>query len=331
MPTLKQINNELFKQMSFNDFLYGNLLGSYNDRLVLSYRNASKNITADMAKLYASMKGKPSLSKAHRFNNLEKLFKKINTELKLLGVAEKNIDTRAITETLNTMYTRAAYSYEKSLATTFSTLSLLPKDTIQAALVNPLSAIKWEDSIKKNLESLDATTRVEITEGIIRGRSFKDVSRDVADNIVNIQNGEFKGAVTKAFGIVSTETHRVQNLGNDLAFDRVRKSSRSLGIEEPVKIWLSTIDTVTRPSHRAADGKEANSDGMFELFGVVFSSPGNSGIAEEDIRCRCAYYVAIPGLTNKKRFDNIAKKPIPNITYCQWYKGKYKKIAKGCT
>ena len=63
------------------------------------------------------------------------------------------------------------------------------------------------------------------------------------------------------------------------------------------RVWVSTKDGRTRDSHKAMDGQEADKDGFFHFpGGGQTAGPGLSGIAEEDIHCRCTVIMQIKKL-----------------------------------
>jgi SPP1 gp7 family putative phage head morphogenesis protein len=55
------------------------------------------------------------------------------------------------------------------------------------------------------------------------------------------------------------------------------------------KVWLAALDSRTRPSHQEAHGQSVPLNETFSLMsGAKGMSPGQTGVAEEDINCRCA-------------------------------------------
>lgn len=319
MPTTNQINIDLIKKYGESEKSQAALLKSYNKRLINEYKKSLKRINNDISKLYASMEGKPTLDKARRYDRLNKMYNKIANELKQLGINEYKIDQNALKDTMKNSYYRSMYSFESSFNTGIS-FDILSAETINASLLNPLTKVKWPNSIKTNINNLNLRLQSEINQSIIRGLSYRDTAKAVENIIVKTKGADVTGAVNKALRIVRTETHRIYNAGADLGFNHAQEAGNKLGIKPLRKLWLATFDDRTRTNHRDADGQLSNKQGEFELFGVTFDSPGNSGLAEEDINCRCSYRTVVPGVKNRKRFDNIKKKPINDITYKEWTK-----------
>lgn len=322
MPSLNAINKNLLRKFGAAEELYEETYGLTKNNLIEAYEKALDDIEKELAKLYASIKDKPTLDKANRYNRLDKLFDNIEEKLKGLGVEEASIDRISIKNSFRQGYYSKVYAVENSFASNIS-FNLLSGAQVTASLSNPLQKIQWPESIKDNMKTLNKQLQTQITSNLIRGKSYQKTAKDIAEIIIfpEVRNkSNWKGAVTKAFRIARTETHRAQNAGSDLAYDETAQAAERLGLKKLRKVWLSALDGRTRSSHRSADGKFAGTDGNFRLFGAVFASPGNSGIAGEDINCRCSYYTKIPGVKNRKRFDNIKKKPIPNQTFEQWEK-----------
>lgn len=60
--------------------------------------------------------------------------------------------------------------------------------------------------------------------------------------------------------------------------------------EEWVKYWVSTLDHITRPTHRAAHTQKAPLNGKFQVGGFQIDHPGD-GPPQEAFNCRCSTFV----------------------------------------
>lgn len=112
-----------------------------------------------------------------------------------------------------------------------------------------------------------------ISRGIATGRSWGDMARELEKQT----NIGFNNAVR----ITRTEGHRIQNqAAMDAGFNAVERGA------DLVKQWDSTLDGLTRASHRRMDGEIREMD---EKFSNGLMQPGDpSGAAAEVIQCRCA-------------------------------------------
>lgn len=114
----------------------------------------------------------------------------------------------------------------------------------------------------------------EVSRGISTGMSFQQVAAQLAA----YTNIGFNNAVR----ISRTEGHRIQCQS---AFDTcVKAKERGADV---VKMWDSTLDGNTRPSHRKVDGEIRE---VHEKFSNGLMMPGDkNGKASEVINCRCGF------------------------------------------
>ena len=88
----------------------------------------------------------------------------------------------------------------------------------------------------------------------------------------------------RALTIARTETGRLATTGSNEAI----KQAQSLGVSVE-REWITARDEAVRPSHRAMDGDKTTALEPWTLpSGVATQGPGQSGVAAEDINCRCA-------------------------------------------
>lgn len=57
---------------------------------------------------------------------------------------------------------------------------------------------------------------------------------------------------------------------------------------EGQKVWLAALDQRTRETHREAHGQMVGLNDEFSVGGVSTKGPGQTGVAAEDINCRCS-------------------------------------------
>lgn len=79
--------------------------------------------------------------------------------------------------------------------------------------------------------------------------------------------------------IARTEVNGALNGGTLLAWEQSGVVSK--------KEWLAALDDRTRETHIAAHGQQVALDANFEVGGGAGPAPGQIGLAEEDIACRC--------------------------------------------
>lgn len=126
----------------------------------------------------------------------------------------------------------------------------------------------------------------DIRQGIIQGESVPNIAKRLRGS-----------AITKSYNssmvIARTETLRSTGIGNQIAYDQARDSGAQI-----VETWDATLDDRTRASHAEADGKlKDNITGMYSVFGGEYPGPRRTGIASEDINCRCMSVGELTGLS----------------------------------
>ena len=90
---------------------------------------------------------------------------------------------------------------------------------------------------------------------------------------------EMLAKASRAFTIARTEVLGASNGGALIAWEQ------SDVVE--TKTWIAALDEVTRESHVVAHGQTVPLKANFVLDGGRGPSPGQIGVAEEDINCRC--------------------------------------------
>lgn len=135
-------------------------------------------------------------------------------------------------------------------------------------------------SFGEDTKKLKKHITAQVSRGISTGMSYEQVAQQIS---LKMMGTKYRpgGAYAHALNIARTEGHRIQCQSS---FDALYKA-RNKGADI-VKQWDSTLDGVTRPSHREVDGEIKELDEPFSN-GLLF--PGDpSGAAEEVCNCRCA-------------------------------------------
>lgn len=119
----------------------------------------------------------------------------------------------------------------------------------------------YEPTLDEVLKTIDAD---------VAGKTWRDRMQEYFDN---------GGTVDDVARIAETETHRDANAG---AYGAAVASGATK------KVWHTMMDDRVRDSHYWLEGVSAPIDGEFYNFrGESTMYPGQWGIAEEDINCRC--------------------------------------------
>lgn len=170
---------------------------------------------------------------------------------------------------------------------------------IAAAVNNPIHGLTLNERLERKRRDVIYNIRQEISVGISNGDRFETIANRVARAL----EGDYK----KAIRIVRTEAHRAREQGNHDGAAKIDGALRNgTSGMVMVKIWRTMKDERVRPNrryktkkgwkngkpgkydHQKMDGVEIPVNEIFTLpSGAKTAAPGQSGVAGEDINCRC--------------------------------------------
>ena len=278
--------------------------------LIRNYQLSLKEIRGKIAKGFE--KHGPNYSEWAKYNRLSNLEKDIGKEIgKLTGKNAVNLKT-GIARQFEDQYYRTAYAMESTAQAKLGFGKLDPK-VIEAAIANPLDRVGFLKRNRDNQQRLARQLREQLTQGLIKGEGYRETARRIKKRM--------EVGATNVLRIAATENHRAQTQGRKKSFQQ----AKSYGVEMD-EIWTSTLDDVTREDHQDMDGKVANEEGLFDLDGDLVEGPGLTGIAEQDINCRCAIRAEIKGYKPKarraKEVEGEKGEIINYTTYNEWKKNR---------
>ncbi|MGN0243864.1 MAG: phage minor head protein [Lachnospiraceae bacterium] len=202
-------------------------------------------------------------------------------------------------------------------------ISSVTPDIVEAAVDNPISGLTLNDRLQKRRRDVIYDIKQAINVGLINGDGYTTMSKRVS----KVVDGDYK----KAVRIVRTEVHRVREAGNHDAAERVDTELRETDAGMVMaKTWKTMKDERVRPNHRYKtksgwkNGKQGKYDHQsmegvcipideeFTLpSGAKTKAPGQSGVAGEDINCRCYLsYDLVEASKLKKRTDGFAERSL---------------------
>ena len=129
----------------------------------------------------------------------------------------------------------------------------------------------------------------EVAHGVNLGEGIPELTARI-DSVLSITDSE--RWPNRATVIARTETIGALNAGRSDAFAAVTEETG-----DPMeKVWLSTDDSRTRPTHDAVDGQRVPVGAPFIVGGAELRFPGDpSGPPQEVIQCRCSMLLVEPG------------------------------------
>ncbi|MDW7673188.1 MAG: phage minor head protein [Bacillota bacterium] len=299
----------LDENMEQANSVIGKLTEEVAKEIVQAYARSLKKIRAELAVIYAKygIDSKITWSEMQKYNRMANLEKQVIAELKTLTGKNAQSLKKGLAGIYEESFYRTAFSLESAVQTKLAYGLINPK-VIQASIQNPISGLTLNERLAKNRNDIIIRIRQELTQGLIQGESYQRMAKRFKDALEN--------DAVKAVRVAKTEGHRVQQEG--LAQSLEHAENQGLRTR---KRWVSTLDSKTRDSHQALDGKAADKDGYFRIRGRAAQYPGGFGVAEEDINCRCTIRIEIVGFettTRRVRGEGV----IPYTTYNEWKKNR---------
>ena len=160
----------------------------------------------------------------------------------------------------------------------------------------PPSGTMTELFVKNRKATLDAMQR-SINSGMMTGKSYANIAKDVTNIIGTTKGGKATGQVAKSMRIARTEGARLMNEGSfSNALDSADRGS------ELQRMWDATLDIHTREAHGTADGQLVEIDKPFKVWGESLMFPVDSaGSAKNTVHCRCTTMEIPYGIKPTKR------------------------------
>ena len=132
----------------------------------------------------------------------------------------------------------------------------------------------------------------EVERGIREGRALDRVQQDVATILTATGTDHW---TNRAWTVARTETIAAVNAG---VFRAAELEAEQRGDPAPFKVWISTEDSRTRPTHAVADQQRTLLRSPFTVGGAQLLFPGDPrGPAAEVINCRCSLLPIVLGET----------------------------------
>lgn len=197
------------------------------------------------------------------------------------------------------------------------------EDVVQALQVDSKISQGLYQRMGEDTNHLKKSIKAELSRGISNGSSWNMVAGKIASGM----NSPFDKAYKRAVVIARTEGHRVQQQSTL----HCQKRAKSKGADV-LKQWDSTLDGVTRPTHRELDGQIREIDEPFEVAGMKAMYPGAFGNPAEDCNCRCCLLQRARWALGQEELDTLKERAeffgLDKTKDFEDYKQKYLKLPK---
>jgi len=274
--------------------------------LIKSYKAALVDVRSMLANLYSNFLTleEPTKAQITQFMRLSNIEKEIVDIVKPYLTANEALIKDMSVLGVDTGYFNNAWAVDQATGVSQS-WGLVDDASVRAAAgiggdVGDLTGVMSAKEIKRHTDVMtNAFTnygkdsqkwiRQSVRQGIIQGESIPKVTARIKDSLAMSYNS--------AERIARTEILRSTGIGNQAAYDQARDNGSQI-----VETWDATLDDRTRADHAAADGTEKdNVTGMYSVFGGEYPGPRRTGIASQDINCRCVSVGEIAGLSPELR------------------------------
>lgn len=260
-------------QQEINRILDGLESSAEND-IEIVFTRRLKTILAQMLEMHRKF-GKngqatwTDVNKYNRFNQEMKLIaQQLNTDykaiIKLIRESQENLYIER--------YLLMAYLLQQSTGEEMG-FKIPSVEVIQAAIANPVEFLTLPKIFEAHRNEIIRRLNIEIAQSLQAGESYTDMA-------IRIENA-MGWTRKKAILVARTEGGRIRSQA-DLAIEEQASKTARL-----TKIWMSSLDTRVRKSHRKLDGQKADKDGYYHYGKWKSKAPRLWGIASMDIQCRC--------------------------------------------
>lgn len=294
----------------------------------LVFNKRLKSILAQMLEMHRKF-GKDSqatwtdVNKYNRFNQEMKLIaQQLNADYKEIIKLIRESEERLYIE----RYLMMAYLLQQSTGEEMG-FKIPSVEVIQAALTNPVEFLTLPKVFEAHRNDIIRRLNIEIAQSLQAGESYTDMA-------IRIENA-MGWTRKKAILVARTEGGRVRSQADLAVEEQASKTARL------TKVWMSSLDTRVRKSHRKLDGQKADKEGYFHYGSWKSKAPRLWGIASMDIQCRCHTIYMVNGKLPEYRrgrdyMDDTYQKQLAaridaymsdiGLTYKQAFNKAYKQV-----
>nr|DAX75115.1 MAG TPA: minor capsid protein [Caudoviricetes sp.] len=248
---------------------YERLLKAKEKELYANYRESYRQLDRDFREIYGNLdeiEGQLSLDDWSR----QLLNYKTGATMQSLYLNNDKL----LRATFNTIFETTRDNSLRSLGGTDRLIGINKAIDRNTIINKSRAGVDWAGRLAHH----NANTRYDLINitagGIEAGDSYTTISKKVAE--------KFTMDYGKTRIVVQTEGHRIHETTK---YETMAEVNEELGLE---KTWHCVGDERVRHTHQYLDGKTVKFDEEFvSSSGATALRPGEFGVAEEDINCRC--------------------------------------------
>jgi SPP1 gp7 family putative phage head morphogenesis protein len=249
--------------------------------LVKSLKQSYNEIMITMDNIYKkySKDGKLTINEMYKFKRLQQLERNIYSILDNSKLIQRSELLKIAESSFSTSY-RECFKLINQQFDDYFVWMPPSKAVINASVQNKIGKMTLNQRLAKNKRIIKKRIMQDITTGIIKGDSYKQIAKRIS-SVLNYD-------LNKALRVARTETHRNQMTGRFNTLENLKNQGAKIK-----KIWLSAIDTRTRDSHIYLNQQKKDFDDLFIGLHGRGLYPSMLNHPKEDINCRCTYITDI--------------------------------------
>lgn len=311
---INKILDELEKKAEKDiEVVFNKRLKAILDQMLKMYRKFGRNGEASWT----------DVNKYNRFNQEMKLMaEQLNADYKAVIKLIRDSEERLYVE----KYLMMAYLLEQSTSEEMG-FKIPSVEMIESAIVNPIEFLTLPKVFEKHRNDIIRRLNIEIAQSLQAGESYTEMAFRLEQAM-----GWTK---KKAILVARTEGGRVRSQADLAVEEQASKTARL------TKVWMSSLDTRVRKSHRKLDGQRADKEGYYHYGSWKSKAPRLWGVASMDIQCRCHTIYLVNGKLPEYRrgkdyMDDTYQKKLAarieaymedmGLTYKQAFNKAYKEV-----
>lgn len=282
-------------------------------------------VSGDLAKFYSKyladvnlqlekwLESYSSLSFSQKLQ-VERLLNVKNTINNIIGEPSTNIK-QTIQDFVQTQgkqaYDSVWYQLEQGYNLSLD-FPVLNPNYLEKLMNAPVAGSNLSKRLKDNVDNLAKASNDAIARGFMLGKNYAKIALDIST--------ETQASYNRAVRIARTEGGRVSSLTTQKGYEEAVNSGVHMQ-----KMWMATLDSKTRMDHSHVDSQIIDVDGYFNVGGYKALGPHQTGVAREDVNCRCTSRPIVSGISPTVRRDNVTGKVGEWKSYDDWLKEQGKK------
>ena len=303
MPSSRDLKTNSLKAVRQAD----GIIAFTSKELIDSYKTALVEVRSKVAQLYETFLtvAEPTKAQLTQFMRLSGIEKEIVTIMRPYLTQNEALIKDMSMLGIDTGYFNSAWAIDQASGVSLN-WSMISDNAVRAAAglgggIGNLTGLMTDYEVKQHQKLLDDAfvnydkdtvkwIGRDIRTGIIQGDSVQTISKRLRDNALT-------SSYNSAMKITRTEVLRATGLGQQIGYDEARDFGVNVN-----EVWDATLDSRTRPEHGASDGLvKDNVTGFFDVAWGQVAGPRRSGIAGQDINCRCFAVGEVEGYSPELR------------------------------